>query len=143
MNLASGILPIAEDTKKIALAWRSSRVSNGNRWGVIGGMCKIGTSPEDNAVVEFIEETGYNGPIRLHSAFVCRWRGFEYHNFIGIVPTAFEFAPDEMFRCENSCIVWYPFLQVDEMITNKPSHFHKGLLKLWVESRSLIEGFTC
>ena len=105
MILASGILPVAEDTEKICLAWRSPDVNAGNRWGVIGGMCKIGTSPEDNAAVEFVEETGYVGAIRLHKAFVCRLKGFEYHNFIGVVPTAFEFVPDEMFRCENTCIV--------------------------------------
>ena len=142
MNVASGILPIAEDSKKICLAWRSPSVSNGDCWGIIGGMCKAGTSPEDNAVVELIEEVGYTGAVRLHSAFVCRWRGFEYHNFIGIVPTAFEFNPHEMFRCENNCIVWFPFWQIDTMLANKPSHFHKGLVKLWAESRSLIKEFA-
>jgi 8-oxo-dGTP pyrophosphatase MutT (NUDIX family) len=140
MNLASGILPIAENTRKICLAWRSPAVREGNRWGVIGGMCKVGSSPEDSAVIELIEETGYIGPIRLHRAFICRLRGFEYHNFIGMVPAAFTFNPDEAFKWETSFLEWFTFRQVQTMIEEKSSNFHKGLLQLWRESNSLIEG---
>ena len=138
MIVASGILPVADDTGKICLAWRSPDVNAGNRWGVIGGMCKIGTSPEDNAAVEFVEETGYVGAIRLHKAFVCRLKGFEYHNFIGVVPTAFTFDPDEAFKWETSFIEWFSFSQVNMMVTEAPSKFHKGLVQLWKESNLLI-----
>ena len=139
MNVASGILPIAEDTGHICLAWRSPRVSEGSRWGVIGGMCHAGTSPEDNAVIEFIEEVGYLGPVRLHKAHVCRLKGFSYHNFIGMVPTAFPFVPDEQSKWETSFIDWFPFAIVNTMIEQKSSKFHKGLVQLWRNSKPLIE----
>jgi 8-oxo-dGTP pyrophosphatase MutT (NUDIX family) len=138
MNTASGILPIAKDTGKICLAWRSSRVNKGNCWCVIGGMCKAGSSPEDSAVIEVIEETGYIGAIKLYKAFVCRLHGFEYHNFIGVVPEMFYFNPDEMFKWETSFIEWFTFHQIQMMIAEKPSNFHKGLIQLWKESNSLI-----
>ena len=138
MNVGSGILPIANDTGKICLAWRSPSVRDGNRWGVIGGMCKAGSSPEDNARVELIEETGYIGAITLYKAFVCRLRGFEYHNFLGVVPTAFIFNPDEMFKWETSFIEWFTFHQIQSMIEKNSLNFHKGLLQLWKESNDLI-----
>jgi 8-oxo-dGTP pyrophosphatase MutT (NUDIX family) len=139
MNLASGILPIAADTRKICLAWRSPKVREGNRWGVIGGMCKAGRSPEDSALLELAEETGYSGPIELHQAFVCRLRGFQYHNFIGIVPTAFTFDPPEEFAWETSYLEWMPYEQIQTIVQNRSSKFHKGLLQLLRESDSIIQ----
>ena len=142
MKIASGILPIAADTKKICLAWRSPEVREGNRWGVIGGMSKGNMTPELTAKVELVEETGYSGPIELHQAFVCRLRGFQYHNFIGIVPTAFTFNPAEEFAWETSYLEWMPYQQIQTMIREKSSKFHKGLLQLLRESKSLIEGYA-
>lgn len=142
MNVASGILPIAADTKKICLAWRSPSVREGNRWGVIGGMCKAKTPPEDSAVIELIEETGYIGPIQLHRAFVCRLRGFRYHNYIGIVPTAFMLHPPDEFAWETSFIEWMSYQQIQTMIQDSSSKFHKGLLQLFRESEKLIEEYA-
>lgn len=142
MIVASGILPVAQDTGKICLAWRSPHVREGERWGGIGGMCPVGTSPEDSAVIELVEEVGYIGPITLHKAFVCRLKGFEYHNYVGIVPTAFEFKPDEMYEWETSFIAWLTFQQIDGMILEKSSRFHRGLVQLWKESKALIEQLT-
>lgn len=142
MNVASGVLPIAADTKKICLAWRSPEVREGNRWGVIGGMCKGKILPEANALVELAEETGYSGPIELHQAFLCRLRGFRYHNFVGIVPTAFTFDPPEEFAWETSRLEWLPYEQIQTMIQEQSSTFHKGLLQLFLESKSLIEEYA-
>jgi len=142
MNLASGILPIAADTKKICLAWRSPEVREGNRWGVIGGMCKAGKTPEASALLELAEEMGYSGPIELHHAFICRLRGFEYHHFIGIVPTAFTFNPAEEFAWETSFIEWMPYKQIQTMIQDQSSKFHHGLLRLFKESSALISSLV-
>lgn len=142
MNLASGILPIAADTRKICLAWRSPDVREGNRWGVIGGMCKAGNTLEASALLELAEEIGYSGPIELHHAFVCRLKGFEYHNFVGIVPTAFTFNPTEEFAWETSFIEWISYKQIQTMIQNQTSKFHSGLLKLLKESNVLISALS-
>lgn len=138
MKCASGILPIAYNSKQICLAWRSPEVPNGNRWGVIGGMCQTGT-PKDNAVRELAEEVGYIGPIELHQAFVCHKTGFEYHNFVGIVPRAFKFDPQELYAWETSFIDWFTYQQIQTMVHEQPSNFHKGLILLWKESNRLIE----
>jgi 8-oxo-dGTP pyrophosphatase MutT (NUDIX family) len=139
MKFASGILPIAADTKKICLAWRSPDVREGNRWGVIGGMKKAGKSLEESAKIELDEEMGYSGPIELHRAFLCRLRDFEYQNFIGVVPTAFSFNPDEKFEWETSFIGWYSYKTVCEMMQEDPARFHKGMIQLFQESKELIE----
>ena len=141
MNLASGILPIAVDTRKLCLAWRSPEVREGNRWGVIGGMCKSET-PEASALLELAEEVGYSGPIELHQAFICRLKGFEYHHFIGIVPTAFVFNPGEEFAWETSFIEWMSYKQIQTMIQNQTSKFHHGLLRLFKESNALISSLV-
>jgi 8-oxo-dGTP pyrophosphatase MutT (NUDIX family) len=141
MKLASGILPITKDTRRICLAWRSHEVNDGNRFGTIGGMCKADTSPKESALLELDEETGYNGPIELHKAFVCRLKGFEYHNFIGIVPTAFSLDPTEKYEWETTFIEWMEYDHILRLMEEHPKLFHRGLIQLFKESKLLIQAF--
>ena len=141
MKVASGILPIAEDTRRICLSWRSREVSDGNRFGTIGGMLKAGKTPKESALIELDEEMGYNGPIELHKAFLCRLKGFEYHNYIGIVPTAFKLDPKKEFAFETDFIEWMEYKHIQDLMEEHPKLFHKGLIQLFKESRLLIEAF--
>jgi 8-oxo-dGTP pyrophosphatase MutT (NUDIX family) len=141
MKLASGILPIAQDTRQICIAWRSPEVREGNRFGTIGGMCKTGKSPKESALIELDEEMGYTGPIELHKAFVCRLKGFEYHNFIGTVPTAFTLDPEKKYEWETSFIEWMEYDRIQNLMAGHAKLFHKGLIQLFRESKSLIEAF--
>jgi 8-oxo-dGTP pyrophosphatase MutT (NUDIX family) len=142
-RIASGILPIASNTKQICLAWRSAKCSRGNRWGIIGGMLE---NPEldlvGNAVSELIEETGYNGPVEPLPAFVWRVPGFAYYSYIGIVPEPFLLNPGDEFAWETDFLKWESWSRVQEMVQENPKSFHKGLLTLFREAKSLIEKFV-
>lgn len=138
MRQAAGILAIAKDTKKLCLAWRSPKVKDGNRWGLIGGSCEPDETPEETAIAELGEEVGYYGPIQLDSGFVDRLTGFEYHSFLGMVPTAFPFNPEPEFAWELSCIVWMEYARFVSLIEDFPGTFHKGILKFYHESRNSI-----
>ena len=143
-KVASGILPIAESTKQICLAWRSPEIRDGDRFGVIGGMVKddLNLDEADNAVIEMIEETGYCGAIQLHPAFLYQRRGFRYHNFIGIVPEPFSFNPQPEFAFETSFLRWLPYQEALWLASHWPKVMHQGLVTLLFESRELIERFT-
>lgn len=141
MKYASGILPIAADTKKLCLAWRSPEIREGDRWGIIGGMQKANMDLKATAILELAEETGYSGPLELHQAFIWRLVGFEYHSFVGIVPTAFQFNPEPKYAWENSFLEWFEYQDLQRLLTESPLHFHKGVVSLFKESKSLIERF--
>jgi len=61
---------------------------------------------------------------------------------VGIVPTAFTFDPPEEFAWETSRLEWLPYEQIQTMIQEQSSTFHKGLLQLFLESKSLIEEYA-
>ena len=141
-KIASGIIPIAADTKRICLAWRSPEVNEGNRFGIIGGMVKDGMSVEEGALAELGEEVGYYGQIQLHPAYVHRKKHFEYHSYIGIVPIEFSYQPEPEYAWETSFMQWMPYVQIVGMMEKYPQHYHKGLIKLFHESKNLIERFV-
>ena len=141
IKIASGFLPIARDTKNVCLAWRSPKIRQGDCWGMIGGMVKDNLSILDGALLEMGEEVGYYGAVEAHQAFVMRRVGFEYHNFIGIVPSEFPFNPEPEFAYETSFISWMPYEEVRRLVTTQSHNFHPGLLEFLRESDALIRRF--
>lgn len=139
LKLASGILPIATDTGNLCLGWRSKEIREGNVWGVIGGMVKDGLTVEEGAILEMHEEVGYYGHIDLHKAHVHRRPGFQYHAFIGIVPTQFQFNPQPEFAFETSFISWMSYQTVTNLIASDSHTFHPGVVELFRESGDLIQ----
>src|SRR4051812_42951054 len=105
-GFASGILPICVKTKRICLAWRSPYVHMGNCWGTIGGAVHKGMSPQESAINELKEESGYGGPVRLIDAYVFSFGKFKYFNYLGIVESEFHLAADEEFADETDHIEW-------------------------------------
>lgn len=140
--LASGILPIASNTKNLCLSWRSPGIRQGDVWGIVGGMAEGDVSMASSALREMGEEVGYYGPIELHAAFVTRRPGFEYHSFIGIVPEEFEFKAEQEYLFETSFISWLPYSTVQQLVIEQPHNFHPGLLELLRESDKLIQRFV-
>lgn len=136
---ASGILPIATDSKNICLAWRSNRVHLGNCWGTLGGAIQSGSDPAESAKAEMHEETGYGGSIRLIPAYVFRKGTFSYYNFVGLVPYEFSFSPTSGHSWETDRIEWFPYAEITSMLRSNPSSFHPGLLSLFEQSKSIIE----
>jgi len=128
----AGILPIACTTGRILIAHRSIAVEEPHTWGVWGGKIDDDDADlQDEAQREFREETGYNGNLEIHPAFVFRSAGgFEYHNFIGVLDE--EFQPTLNWETDN-----YRWSTWEELQMLSPKHF--GLEKLLVNSGSLIQ----
>lgn len=141
-SLASGILPIASNTKNLCLSWRSPGIRQGDVWGIVGGMVENGAPVASSALREMGEEVGYYGPIELHAAFVTRRKGFEYHSFIGIVPEEFEFKAEREYAFETSFISWLSYSTVHRMVIEETHKFHPGLVELLQESDKLIQRFV-
>ena len=124
-NVGGGVLPIALSTKRFLVPYRSAHVNEPHTWGVIGGKVDNEAEMDIQGEVrrEFEEETGFHGSIKLIPAFVFKTDGFEYHNFIGILPDEFEPKTD----WETERFEWMTF---DELMNINPKHFGlKGLLK--------------
>ena len=95
-KIAGGVLIVAQDTKKILVALRSPYVYEPNTWGTVGGAITgaPGESDEEEHTLdieggvknELYEETSYNGPLKLHLAYVYTESNFKNYNFFGIVP---------------------------------------------------------
>lgn len=116
-NAAAGILPICSATKKILLGYRSLDCNEPHTWGIFGGKSDDeNESMREVAVREFYEETGYNGPLELIPAFVYedRSHNFEYHSFIGVVPT--EFVP--RLNWENEKAKWFTYEEAMKLSTS-------------------------
>ena len=159
-NAASGILPVCPQTGNVCLAWRSKYVQTPDCWGTIGGAVQRDKSPQESAKAELHEETGYSGGMTLHSAYVFTDGGFTYHNYIGVVSNQFPFSPKPLSKeeyaklkarlrpeqyyqlktgWETDHIVWVPYAKwVDDMNEN-PEDYHPGLIKLWKNSKDVIE----
>jgi 8-oxo-dGTP pyrophosphatase MutT (NUDIX family) len=72
--------------------------------------------PEDAAVREFYEETGYDGPVDLFALYVFSDGNFRYYNFLGVIED--EFDPDTNWETDEW--VWVRF---DELLKLRPKHF--------------------
>lgn len=129
-NYGCGILAIEQSTKKILVSLRSKYVNEPNTWGVIGGKVDNEDIMSFNAeaIREFKEETQYNGPIELRTAYLFKTEGFQYQNFIGIIPEPFNAIPD----WESEKFEWVTF---EELMQLEPKHF--GLKKLLDDKKSI------
>jgi RNA:NAD 2'-phosphotransferase (TPT1/KptA family)/8-oxo-dGTP pyrophosphatase MutT (NUDIX family)/ribosomal protein L32 len=138
-NAASGVLPVCPQKGTVCLAWRSADVMSPNCWGTIGGAVQKGKSPQQSAKAEMAEEMGYRGGITLIPAYVFTDRGFSYHNFIGVVSNEFSFNPGEGFGWETDHITWVPYQEVLEDMKANSGDYHPGVLKLFANSKDIIE----
>lgn len=126
-NLGVGILVVAKDTGRILVSLRSKYVNEPGTWGVLGGKVdnEDNLNLEQEAKRELKEETRYSGKIKIIPAYVFKapGGGFEFHNFIGIVPTEFDPVPD----WETERFEW---LTLKELKILKKRHFGlEALLK--------------
>lgn len=139
---ASGILAICRETSRICLARRSEHVQHGECFGILGGAVQGGLTPEESAIAELREETGYRGNVRLIPAYVFRQGSFVYRNFIGLVPREFGFNPAEEHSWETDYIVWKTYDEIINEMESEPEEYHFGIIALFENSRSLIEKYT-
>lgn len=138
-NAASGVLPVCPSKGTVCLAWRSADVMEPNCWGTLGGAVKRGMSPQESAKEEMAEETGYSGSVALIPAFVFSSGGFKYHNFVGVVPSEFGFHPGEGHGWETDHIAWVAYDRLVGDMRENPDDYHPGLVKLFANSKDVIE----
>ena len=123
----AGVLPIAKNTGRILLGLRSQAVDQPGEWGTVGGAIDDKENPKVAAMREFGEETSYKGKVDLIKAYVFKKSGFQFHNFIGIVPKEFKGVPD----WETDRFEWF---NIDDL----PNRLHFGVTGLLKNSDTLI-----
>jgi 8-oxo-dGTP pyrophosphatase MutT (NUDIX family) len=111
-----------------------------NTWGVWGG--KIDdpdASVKQEAIREFNEESGYDGPIKLINAYVYEDEDgdFKYYNFLGLIPDEFEPKISWEHQWETQGWEW---MSLEELTALHPKHF--GLEELISNSMSLIQDYA-
>lgn len=74
-----------------------------------------GESPMYAAMREFVEETRYSGPVHLIRLGLYQEPHFEYHSYIGLVPSEFDVILD----WESADAGWF---ELDEL----PEPLHPG-----------------
>jgi 8-oxo-dGTP pyrophosphatase MutT (NUDIX family) len=138
----AGILPICKETKRLLVPFRSGYVLEPNTWGVWGGKIDLGeedeyertlsvdASVEAAAKREFVEESEYDGEIKLIPAYVYRDCSFAYHNFFGLVD--YEFEP--VLNWETERFKWMTY---EELLALPRKHF--GLVALLKNSSKELE----
>jgi len=109
----------------------------GDCWGTIGGAINRGMSPQQSAVTELEEETGYSGPIKIINAYVFSSGKFKYYNFLGVVAQEFGFHPSSGHSWETESIEWMDYSQALQEIEGGKAHM--GVKALFENSRDLIE----
>lgn len=131
-NVGAGILPICTKTKRILVPLRSTYVNEPGTWGVWGGKLEEKedkNNPLKAAHREFREEAEYRGKLKLIPSYVYKTDGFEYHNFIGVVPE--EFEPELNWETEK-----FKWVTLDEL---KKMKLHFGLKELLEKGTKEIE----
>ena len=128
----AGILVLARDTGRFMALKRSDHVHNGRTWALAGGLLDPGETPEQGAVREFREETGYSGKtVDLIPLVQYSSPNFTYNNYIAVIDQEFKPLIDH----ENEAFVW-----VDSLAQwPDPAHFGIPFLKSDAESMRQIE----
>jgi 8-oxo-dGTP pyrophosphatase MutT (NUDIX family) len=129
---AAGALPISAETGRMLLTLRSDGVLEPGTWGTVSGAHKITEAPEDAAMRELREETGWTGDdaeVVMIPAYVFQEAAFVFRNHIAIVPE--EFVPSLGWEADDH--VW---CTLDDL----PSPLHFGIAALIADpaSRALI-----
>jgi 8-oxo-dGTP pyrophosphatase MutT (NUDIX family) len=130
----AGVLALASDTGKWLVALRSRNVSSPHTWGVIGGKIDDEDSnPQDAAMREFMEETGYHGAMMMQPAYIYQANNFKYHNFVALIVKD-RWEPQLNWETEE-----FAWLTHEELLALNPKHF--GLDALLKNSGAMLKKF--
>ena len=134
-NKGAGVLAFCTETGKFLLDHRSEYVNEPDTYNVYGGKLDEHTGENLRHVVtrEFYEETGYSGDIELIPLYVFKTKGFEYHNFLGLIDH--EFEPQNSWESQGH--VWVTW---DELLSFPNKHF--GLSDLLLKGSKKILQLT-
>ena len=135
-SVGSGVLPIAKNTKKILIQYRSSWVDEPYTWGSWGGAVK-GEDPTkeeilQTAVKEFKEESGYSEDLaQIIPSHIFKSGTFRYYNYIAILNS--EFKPITI----DGEFETYKWVTLSELLELEDKHF--GLEELLKERGDQIK----
>jgi len=127
-NKGAGALIFSKSTNRFLVLHRSKYVNEPSCYGTIGGKIDENESVENSVKREITEECGYNGDLKLIPLYIFKAKGFEYHNFLGIVEN--EFKPEMDWESDG-----YKWLTFEELLKIEPKHF--GLVKLLEDGESI------
>ena len=127
----AGAIFMARDTGRIFLPLRSEYVEQPNTWGTWGGAIDEGENPAEAAAREAYEEAGYSPrPEDIIPLYVFKHpSGFQYFNFLILVPHEFEHSPHPESEWETADADWFEH-------GNWPSPMHFGLKNLLRDPKS-------
>lgn len=139
----AGVIPVAKNTGRLLINQRSMYVNEGGTYGIFGGGIFLDDTefesieelaqsnyPQQHALEELKEETGYTGPIQMQELFVYKDNktnrngdpcNFYYWNFAGICPAEFPVSPGAGHEWENGD--GSRWMTVTELFSLRPLHF--------------------
>lgn len=123
---ASGCILMSRSSGRLLLVRRSAVVDQPHCWANIGGAHCSDEEPEDAALREVCEETGYSGDLEMIPLFVFVDGTFRYNNFLAIIDEEF----DPKLNWEANDAIW---IEHDAW----PAPLHFGLTALLADEKSI------
>lgn len=136
--IAAGVLPICKKTGRIMLIRRGLDQSHPGTWATFGGKHEKGEdkTPKDTALREFVEESGYQGKLKISSGplDVYDTNHLLFYTFVGLFDE--EFVPDLESAGEAIDYGWFFLGEV-------PSELHPGVKDMMEDNKQTLENIIC
>jgi ADP-ribose pyrophosphatase YjhB (NUDIX family) len=136
--IAAGVLPICIKTGRVLLVRRGFNQPQPGTWATFGGKYEEGEdlNPKDNAMREFVEESGFYGKFRISSKplDVLDTNHLKFYTFVGLFDE--EFVPDLEKEQEAVDYGWF-------YLGELPEDLHPGVIDMLDKSKKTIENIIC
>ena len=136
--IAAGVLPICTKTGRVMLIRRGFNQPQPGTWATFGGKYEKGEdlNPKDNAMREFVEESGYYGKFRISNKplDVLDSNHLRFYTFVGLFDE--EFVPDLEKEEEAIDYGWF-------YLGEFPEDLHPGVFEMLEKSRKTMENIIC
>jgi ADP-ribose pyrophosphatase YjhB (NUDIX family) len=136
--IAAGVLPICTKTGRVLLIRRGFNQPKPGTWATFGGKYEEGAdlNPKDNAMREFVEESGYHGKFKISNKplDVLDSNHLRFYTFIGLFDE--EFIPDLEKGNEAIDYGWFYYGEF-------PEDLHPGVIDMLGKNKNTIEKIIC